>query len=234
MADTQRTLAALQVLFADNTGGAITPQMLRDFLVSTPNLAEGSGAPGSAPAQNGQVYVDTTNHKIYMGKDTGAATDWVLISDNNVDSPPAGIDSVAGSTFSNGFVGLVPFLIPANMLISGVKFRATAAAASAVFEPVAYGSTGVGALSTRLANGSSITGAVQGVNTVPFTSGLAANAGDLIWIGLNLQTAGISFISASRLVAYFSQASIPAPSTPGSPTYASQGWGSMWPYGKRN
>jgi hypothetical protein len=35
MADTQRTLAALQALFADNTTGDISPQDLRDFLVSS-------------------------------------------------------------------------------------------------------------------------------------------------------------------------------------------------------
>src|SRR3989304_3791892 len=34
MADTIRQLAALQALLADNTGGAISPQDLRDFLVS--------------------------------------------------------------------------------------------------------------------------------------------------------------------------------------------------------
>jgi hypothetical protein len=35
MADTVRTKAALQTLFADNSTNNITPQMLRDFLVST-------------------------------------------------------------------------------------------------------------------------------------------------------------------------------------------------------
>jgi hypothetical protein len=34
MADTQKTLAALITLFADNTSGDISPQDLRDFLVS--------------------------------------------------------------------------------------------------------------------------------------------------------------------------------------------------------
>ena len=34
MADTRRTLAALQTLLADNTSGAITAQAVRDFLVS--------------------------------------------------------------------------------------------------------------------------------------------------------------------------------------------------------
>ena len=41
MADTQKTLAALQTQFADNTTGAISPQDLRDFLVSA-NSAYGS------------------------------------------------------------------------------------------------------------------------------------------------------------------------------------------------
>jgi hypothetical protein len=34
MADTPRTLAALQALFPDNSAGDISPQDLRDFLVS--------------------------------------------------------------------------------------------------------------------------------------------------------------------------------------------------------
>ncbi len=34
MADTARTLAALQTLLANNTSGDITPQKVRDFLVS--------------------------------------------------------------------------------------------------------------------------------------------------------------------------------------------------------
>jgi len=36
MVDTPRTQAAIQTLFADNTSGAITPQNLRDFVVSVP------------------------------------------------------------------------------------------------------------------------------------------------------------------------------------------------------
>lgn len=41
MVDTQRTLSALQTLFADNTSGDISPQDLRDFLVSAePDRAE--------------------------------------------------------------------------------------------------------------------------------------------------------------------------------------------------
>lgn len=43
MVDTARTLSALQTLLADNTSGAITPQVVRDFLVSvgTPVAAGG-------------------------------------------------------------------------------------------------------------------------------------------------------------------------------------------------
>jgi hypothetical protein len=39
MPDTIRNEAALQTLFADNTTGDISPQDLRDFLVSVPSLA---------------------------------------------------------------------------------------------------------------------------------------------------------------------------------------------------
>lgn len=46
MSDTQRTQAELVALFVDNTSGAITPQMLRDFLES------------SNPSHGGLHYTD--------------------------------------------------------------------------------------------------------------------------------------------------------------------------------
>jgi hypothetical protein len=46
MADTARTLAALQTLLADNSNGDISPQDLRDMLLSLANTADGGGGLG--------------------------------------------------------------------------------------------------------------------------------------------------------------------------------------------
>jgi len=53
MADTQRTLAALQALFADNTTGDISPQDLRDFLVSSMGGYGSIYVNGGSTAQTG-------------------------------------------------------------------------------------------------------------------------------------------------------------------------------------
>lgn len=36
----------------------------------------GAGAPSSAPDNIGDIYVDTTNNKVYMAMGTSAASDW--------------------------------------------------------------------------------------------------------------------------------------------------------------
>ena len=36
----------------------------------------GAGAPGTAPANIGDIYIDTTNSKIYLAVGTSAASDW--------------------------------------------------------------------------------------------------------------------------------------------------------------
>lgn len=38
--------------------------------------SSGSGAPSSAPSNIGDIYVDTTNLKIYIAAGTSASTDW--------------------------------------------------------------------------------------------------------------------------------------------------------------
>lgn len=53
MAETQRTLAALIALFADNTTGDISPQDLRDFLVSSQGGYGSIYVNGGSTAQTG-------------------------------------------------------------------------------------------------------------------------------------------------------------------------------------
>lgn len=73
MADTARTLAALQALFADNTTGDVSPQYLRDFLVSALggygfiSVLDGSTADAGISATPKLVTGFTTNG---VAKDT--------------------------------------------------------------------------------------------------------------------------------------------------------------------
>ncbi|MCK5281871.1 MAG: hypothetical protein KAK00_00515 [Nanoarchaeota archaeon] len=36
----------------------------------------GAGAPSTAPANTGDIYIDTTNKKMYIAMGTSAASDW--------------------------------------------------------------------------------------------------------------------------------------------------------------
>lgn len=61
MADTIRTLAALNALFADNTSGVISPQDIRDLVVSMlPHAEIGSGAKASITLGTGYQAMDFT------------------------------------------------------------------------------------------------------------------------------------------------------------------------------
>jgi hypothetical protein len=55
MPDTIRNEAALQALFADNTSGDISPQDLRDFLVSVPTLASTANLPLAGGTMTGTI-----------------------------------------------------------------------------------------------------------------------------------------------------------------------------------
>lgn len=61
MADTARTLAALQTLLADNTSGAISPQDLRDFLLS---VLSGYGHISLLGGATNQGSITTTPAKV--------------------------------------------------------------------------------------------------------------------------------------------------------------------------
>jgi len=76
MPDTVRTRADLVTLLADNTVGAITAQIVRDWLASVAIISSGAGAPASAPASLFEFYFDTTNKVTYIATGTSAASDW--------------------------------------------------------------------------------------------------------------------------------------------------------------
>jgi hypothetical protein len=71
MADTQRTLAALQVLLADNVVGDISPQDVRDFLVTSLGVSGGIAWVGNVTAQSFTLGVFT---KVLNATDNMAAS----------------------------------------------------------------------------------------------------------------------------------------------------------------
>jgi len=100
MVDTIRLLAALQALFADNSSGAISPQDLRDFLVSamptgrfaTRVVAPYSASPGLVQAQADYMATatsaeDTINDAITAVHDAGGGLVLLLPGTYNTDGP---------------------------------------------------------------------------------------------------------------------------------------------------
>ena len=61
MPDTKRSLADLQTLLADNVGGAISPQDIRDFLISVYFFTFGSINSGVATITSGNTSVVVTH-----------------------------------------------------------------------------------------------------------------------------------------------------------------------------
>lgn len=45
-----------------------------------PLISSGSGAPATTPAKIGNIYVDTTNHKVYISDGTTNSNNWLLIN----------------------------------------------------------------------------------------------------------------------------------------------------------
>ncbi|HEX2787183.1 MAG TPA: hypothetical protein VHP32_04695 [Ignavibacteria bacterium] len=67
-------------LIEDSEGGndkkMIKVSTLRDGLAL---IVEGEGAPGSAPAKTGSIYIDTATDAIYISKGTTGTDDWVSV-----------------------------------------------------------------------------------------------------------------------------------------------------------
>lgn len=132
MADTQRTTAALLVLLADNTSGAITPQHLRDVLVS---LTGGYGGLCAAVAA-GALSVGVTAVKI-TGWDTLQTQDGTVVvgnlTDDDLDVSVGGIYAVAVSvSFSGTADTTFTLIVYVNGVATNVKAIAKMDAAGAV------------------------------------------------------------------------------------------------------
>lgn len=46
----------------------------------TPTISTGTAAPTTIPSKAGDIYIDTTNGKIYMAKGISTSSDWLLVS----------------------------------------------------------------------------------------------------------------------------------------------------------
>jgi hypothetical protein len=55
--------------------GAETIQEINDTMAA---ISSGSGAPASTPAKIGDLYIDTTNNKLYAAKGTSSSADWFI------------------------------------------------------------------------------------------------------------------------------------------------------------
>jgi hypothetical protein len=99
MADTQRDLAALLALLADNTAGAISEQDLRDLLVSA------LGGFGSITVQDGAAALVIGTTPVKLDKFTANGPSSSVVPDHTADSistPVAGRYLVTGSFSFSG------------------------------------------------------------------------------------------------------------------------------------
>lgn len=109
MAETARTRAALLALLADNSNGDITPERIRDFLIST------LGGFGGIFVNDGVVAQSiTTNFATLTGFVTAFPTD-SMVSDPVADTVTISIDGTYdiyfGYTISNGINKTFDFVI---------------------------------------------------------------------------------------------------------------------------
>lgn len=64
------TKAPNDIISSSDYNDSVTDQKTRAI------RTEGAGAPSSAPANRGDIYIDTTNNKFYIAMGTGSSSDW--------------------------------------------------------------------------------------------------------------------------------------------------------------
>ena len=132
MADTQRTLAALLTLLADNSTGAISAQDVRDMLVS---VAGGYGGLGLTDGSAAQTLVATTAAK-FTGFDATRPSSGVTPSTGNdeltIDDADADYSISAALTFSIDTAADVEVSVVKNDSVTLFKSGAIAVASGEV------------------------------------------------------------------------------------------------------
>ena len=116
MADTSRTLSALQTLLADNTAGAISPQDLRDMLLS---LSSGYGMIYVQGGSTAQGSLSGTPAKLTAFAGNGVSSD--TTPDHTDDSIAIGTAGKYLCSFHCSFTGTGSSTFQFRIAIDGVE-----------------------------------------------------------------------------------------------------------------
>lgn len=170
MPDTQRDLTSLQALLADNTSGAISPQDLRDFLVSA------LGGYGSISVVNGvtaQTTIGTSDVKVNQFTTNGASDGSNVVPDHTNDQLTVGVagDYLIEATISaEGTAGVrFDFRVYVNGAAVAIQASAKFDAAGAMLNVKLSGIVAISAAQTvdvrvQVDSGSNRTLLVKGAN----------------------------------------------------------------------
>lgn len=90
--------------------------------LNPPVIIEGSGAPASVPKQNGSIYIDATNGKVYIAKGMSTSADWAEVT--NAASASISARSYNPSNISIGTGADVKLLLTTNDFANGVTWTA--------------------------------------------------------------------------------------------------------------
>lgn len=133
------------------------------------------------------------------------------------------------TTFGFGFWGGHAVVCDKTTTLNSVQFIATTASASSQFQPVIYANAAGQVPGALLAGGAVLTGVVAGLNTIPLGSPLSVNAGDILWIGVQLNVASMDVGTCSGIgTAFFSTTGNTVQNPAPTATFVNQGWSSMW------
>ena len=75
------TTNSTPVILEQGSGISLTARIEDNAVVVTslaPVITSGDGAPSSTPGKIGDIYVDTTNHKLYFAEGSDSSADWIL------------------------------------------------------------------------------------------------------------------------------------------------------------
>lgn len=53
---------------------------LRDIYLKIPTITTGTAPPTITPGQIGDIFIDTTNHKVYMADGTASSTNYRILN----------------------------------------------------------------------------------------------------------------------------------------------------------
>ena len=154
MADTGRTLAALQALLADNTAGAISPQDLRDALVSCLGCYGEMYVTGGSTAQTGigTAAVDITAFT------TAGASEQTTVDVVTGDTITVTVGGVYLLVLTGSYTGTVSTTFTVYVAVNGVNVGA--GSVSLLDAAGAGGHAAVQALAT-LAAADEVTGTIK-------------------------------------------------------------------------